>query len=49
MKQTARSNTSHHELNSKRLREKFAIAENELYVKKEENSKLKTKIAALKN
>lgn len=44
-----RNNTTHHELNSKRLKEKLTKAENELYIKKDDNVKLKNKIAALKH
>jgi len=48
MKQTLRSNTSHHELNSKRLREKLARAENELCARNDESSKLRAKNNQLK-
>ena len=48
LKQTLRSNTNNHELNSKRMREKLIRLENELCVKAEELSKHKSKVNLLK-
>ena len=49
LKQTLRNTTNHHEINNKRLREKAARYENELFTKKEEVTKLKNKNTLLKH
>lgn len=48
-KHTIRANASHHELNTKRLREKLVQSENQLLSKTEGLNRANNKISTLKN